>query len=101
MVVGLFEGALKKQRCKLEVSKTQPQSSHTISLLAATGQIWAAAQIPGKGKLTLPLDGSVTSSHCRGARGLGGIMTSFENTMCSEGNFRNHSQFHSEGMKLG
>lgn len=29
----------KKQRCKLEVPKTQPQSSHTPSLLAAIAQI--------------------------------------------------------------
>ena len=57
----------KKQRWRLEVPKTQPQSSCTPSLLVAIGQIWAPAQTPGKAKQTLLLDGTVTRSLCKGA----------------------------------
>ena len=94
-----MEEPWKKQRCKLEVPKTQPQSSRTPSLLAAIGQIWAPAQIPGKAKQTLLLDSSVIRSLCKGACRWAVLFPSLK-TVCHEGNLRDHSKFHSEGLKL-
>lgn len=74
--------------------------AYTHPLTPVTGQIWALAQIPGKGKKTLLHDGSMTRSHCKGACRIDGIViTTFENTICCEGNLRNHSKFHSEWLK--